>query len=215
MFYIVYRTINNVNGKYYIGVHKSESMDFDGYYGSGLLLQRAIKKYGRESFKRINLFVYDNPKDAFHAEERLLSEWKEHPNCYNIADGGRGGYTNYSAERNNKISNALRGKQKSQTWCDNIRKSKIGVYSGKKNPNAKVWKIIDPDGTSYTIEGKLQDFCKINRLIFSCLYNNIGKQVPPIKDGEYGGFREKYSGHRQLRENTTGWILKGEGPLYS
>ena len=56
--YIVYETTNLINGKIYVGLHKTENPDiFDGYIGNGLKVgwtiknphtafQYAIKKYG-------------------------------------------------------------------------------------------------------------------------------------------------------------------------
>ena len=54
MFYI-YRTTNLINGKTYIGQHKRRP---GRYFGSGLLLKNAIKKYGKENFK-VEI-LYDN-----------------------------------------------------------------------------------------------------------------------------------------------------------
>lgn len=53
-YYIVYKTTNLVNQKIYIGQHSTENLN-DGYLGSGVLLQKAIKKYGRQNFIRETL----------------------------------------------------------------------------------------------------------------------------------------------------------------
>jgi len=47
MIHYNYITTNNINGKQYIGAHSTNNID-DGYLGSGLLITRAKKKYGKE-----------------------------------------------------------------------------------------------------------------------------------------------------------------------
>jgi len=49
--YILYKTTNMINGKIYIGIHRTCNVD-DGYLGSGKLISSAIKKYGKENFNR-------------------------------------------------------------------------------------------------------------------------------------------------------------------
>ena len=47
--HIVYKVINKVNGKYYIGVQNTDKKD---YLGSGTAITEAIHKYGKENFTR-------------------------------------------------------------------------------------------------------------------------------------------------------------------
>jgi len=49
--YNVYITTNKINNRFYIGTHVSEN-PLDAYLGSGKLLIKAIKKYGKEVSKK-------------------------------------------------------------------------------------------------------------------------------------------------------------------
>lgn len=90
--YIVYKTTNILNNKYYIGVHSQEGKDFDGYLGSGNVLKQSISKYGKENFLRETLYSFDNEKDAYSKEKELVTlDLVSDPNCYNLKIGGLGG----------------------------------------------------------------------------------------------------------------------------
>lgn len=84
MIWIVYRTTCKINGKFYIGVHKTETDEiFDGYYGNGIQIPKhtysithpkypfhfAFKKYGQDQFYRETLAKFDNPIDAYKYEQ--------------------------------------------------------------------------------------------------------------------------------------------------
>ncbi len=43
MFYYLYEVRNNINGKIYVGVHKTRDLN-DGYMGSGKVLNRSMGK---------------------------------------------------------------------------------------------------------------------------------------------------------------------------
>ena len=88
MFYTVYKTVNIANGRFYIGKHKTKDIN-DSYLGSGKLLKQAIKKYGKESFRKEILFVFDNEEEMNNKERELvvLSE-----SSYNLCEGGNGGF---------------------------------------------------------------------------------------------------------------------------
>ena len=59
MIYTVYKITNTINNRYYIGVHKTTNPN-DSYYGSGLVIKEAIKKYGKENFIKEILFTFEN-----------------------------------------------------------------------------------------------------------------------------------------------------------
>ena len=86
----IYRTTNIVNGKTYIGQHKYKILAKDKYLGSGILIKEAIKKYGRDNFKREILVSNITSQDVanqleidYIAQERAKGKAE-----YNIADGG-------------------------------------------------------------------------------------------------------------------------------
>lgn len=94
MYYIVYKTVNLINGHYYIGYHKQKNLSFDGYLGSGVLLNKAIKKYGRENFKRETLYIFKTKEYAVLKEKELVDlSLILCDLCYNIRCGGEGGDT--------------------------------------------------------------------------------------------------------------------------
>lgn len=92
--YIVYRTTNNLNGKTYIGCHRAKTIR-PSYYGSGLLILRALKKYGKRNFTKEVLFIFDNEEDMFAKEIELIAKLKPD---YNIASGGVGDFKSIKPE---------------------------------------------------------------------------------------------------------------------
>lgn len=92
MKYYVYKTTNKLNGRYYIGVHKSENIETDSYLGSGYILAKALDKYGKANFEREILFEFDTPEEAFQKEREIVNEeFVNDDITYNVALGGHGG----------------------------------------------------------------------------------------------------------------------------
>jgi NUMOD3 motif len=89
MFYYVYKTTNLVNGRFYVGKHTASSLDND-YLGSGLLINRAIEKHGRNNFQKEILEVYDQEWKMNLAERILVVIDTEV--SYNLKLGGQGGW---------------------------------------------------------------------------------------------------------------------------
>ena len=92
MKYTIYKITNKLNGKSYIGKHKTKDLN-DGYMGSGKYLNYAIEKHGLENFKKQILFVYDNAKECSDKEAELVNEeYLSEGNTYNLKLGGTGGF---------------------------------------------------------------------------------------------------------------------------
>jgi len=89
MYYLIYKTINTLNGKYYIGAHATKNID-DDYLGSGVALTRAIKKYGKQNFTKIILCLCDSREEMYLAEEKLVNHHDYL--SYNMRRGGKGGW---------------------------------------------------------------------------------------------------------------------------
>jgi hypothetical protein len=89
----VYKTTNLKNNRVYIGQRKGRFTP--EYYGSGLIIKRAIKKEGVGSFK-VEVIVYaKDKKELDYLECKFIKEYKKlyGRNIYNLSDGGTGGVT--------------------------------------------------------------------------------------------------------------------------
>lgn len=89
MFYIIYKTTNLVNDKFYIGKHKTKDLN-DDYLGSGKLLKRAIAKYGIDNFHKEILHVCKDEEHMNLLESILVVPDAE--TNYNLCEGGHGGW---------------------------------------------------------------------------------------------------------------------------
>ena len=66
-FYGIYKITNLLNGKMYIGKHKTSDID-DGYMGSGKIIKRAIKKYGVDNFRKEWLMFCEDEEEMEYME---------------------------------------------------------------------------------------------------------------------------------------------------
>jgi hypothetical protein len=93
----IYITTNLTNGKKYVGqhvtdLHTQEEMLIDGYYGSGTLLLKAIKKYGKTNFSKQIVGVYKTQSEVDQAEIDFINSNEVLSNkdiWYNRSAGGQ------------------------------------------------------------------------------------------------------------------------------
>jgi hypothetical protein len=91
MKYIIYKITNSKNEKFYIGKHQTENIN-DSYFGSGVALERAIKKYGKKCFIKEVLYIFDNEFEMNKKEKEIVNEQFISLNkTYNLGVGGEGG----------------------------------------------------------------------------------------------------------------------------
>jgi hypothetical protein len=120
MYYTIYKITNKLNGKYYIGMHKTSNLD-DDYMGSGKYLKRSIQKHGIENFKKEILFIFDNEKEMKLKEKELVIVSEE---TYNLNEGGHGGFGFINSNSLNNINRSTESEQK--------RKKSISIYRKEK-----------------------------------------------------------------------------------
>jgi group I intron endonuclease len=164
MFYVIYKITNLVNGKFYIGKHKTSNIN-DSYMGSGKLLQRAIAKYGADNFVKEILHIFNCDDDMNNKERELVTEeFCLRDDTYNLCIGGNGGfsYINRTGLSVNTFENKLIAMSASKSgndarlqlfennpdiktaWITNIsnaKKGKLGTFTGKSHSTQSKQKI--------------------------------------------------------------------------
>lgn len=122
-YYIIYKITNLVNGKMYIGQHITSDLD-DGYMGSGILIARAIKKYGVENFRKEYMMFCEDKEELDYMERVFVDEtWLSRSDTYNLRLGGEGGWQ-YINDHNMCLHK--RGYTVSDVGRRNIALAKIG-----------------------------------------------------------------------------------------
>jgi group I intron endonuclease len=137
----IYKTTNLINGKIYIGQHQRDEFD-SKYYGSGKILLRALKKYGKENFK-VEVVCWIRKFERLDIAERQFIKAFDSRNPkigYNITQGGMSP-TNvnkgikFTEEHKRKISVSSIGKKGTRLGKHNtpehnkkIRDAQIGKF---------------------------------------------------------------------------------------
>lgn len=90
MFRFIYKTTNNLNGMYYIGMHRTDDLD-DGYLGSGRKLVKAFAEQGRSSFTKEILEFAETDEELMALEKYYVNkDIVQDENSYNMTTGGAG-----------------------------------------------------------------------------------------------------------------------------
>jgi group I intron endonuclease len=118
---IIYKTTNLINGKIYVGQHFTSADD--GYLGSGLVIKKAISKYGKQNFKR-EILEHVNEFNANEKETYWIDILDAINTGYNLTRHANG----LNAAGRLKRSLGMRGKN--------------NPFFGKKHPEEIIKKIV-------------------------------------------------------------------------
>lgn len=124
-YHFIYKTINLLNSRYYIGMHSTNDLE-DGYLGSGTYLKRSLNKHGEENHK-LEILEFCKTKDELKSREKELINLNEiaKKECMNLKVGGTGGFT-----VDQQRLNAIKSNQKQrELWKTDL------VWSTKKKRN--------------------------------------------------------------------------------
>jgi|TARA_Y100000310_G_scaffold155315_1_gene154796 group I intron endonuclease len=128
----IYITTNLINGKQYIGLHSKNNKS---YLGSGTLLLKAIKKYGKENFSKEILEETDNIIKANELERYYIKKYNavEDDNFYNLSYGGEA----ISGRKHSKLikKQISESKKKCYENNDELRYKTGNANRGKSMPD--------------------------------------------------------------------------------
>ena len=110
IYYGIYKIINLINGKMYIGKHITNNLD-DGYMGSGIWIKRSIKKHGLQNFKKEWLMFCEDEDELNYMERVYVDQtWVDRSDTYNLSLGGKGCIHQVTEETRKKMSESKKGK---------------------------------------------------------------------------------------------------------
>ncbi len=116
---VIYKTTNLINSKFYIG---QDSKNDPEYLGSGILIKKAIEKYGIENFKKEIIEECSTKHELDQAEIKWILLTKATVEGYNIATGGQGGNLGPDV-----------AKKKSESMKRYIKENKPDYMKGRNN----------------------------------------------------------------------------------
>lgn len=162
MYGYIYRTINLINGKQYIGKHKSCEFD-PNYKGSGKIIREAYDKYGWDNFQ-VEMLCPCFSRNELNSEEVFIIDYLDAVSSnryYNIAKGGDGGdvtggnhelhsrRTKLGMKRNNASTKISQSKAGMKLPLEHAAKLAQGAKRYWSNPTIKAKRKLALLGNTY------------------------------------------------------------------
>jgi GIY-YIG catalytic domain len=181
---LIYRITNTVNGQVYIGLtRRGANVRWTQHKSRARLgvrktrLYEAMRELGIENFKFEAICYVLDEKELPALERHFIAQHDSFHHGYNSTDGGE----SLAPEARAKISKA--NKARKAPWAVNNwdRRRANGtanidmrkhVPSGASNPQAKRYRVRDPNGVEFVVHG-MNAFCKANGLTFKAMCDTM------------------------------------------
>ena len=139
-YYYTYQITNLINGKIYVGTHKTKDLE-DGYMGSGKVLKYAIEKHGIDNFRKDILEYHNTPEQMFAKEKEIVNEdFLERDDVYNLRRGGFGGFDHINKSGIPKMLGKKHTEETKQKLSEQ-KKGKNNAMFGRKHTEETIAKI--------------------------------------------------------------------------
>lgn len=190
LYHCLYKTTNNVNGKYYIGIHSTDDID-DGYLGSGVVLKKAIKKYGKDNFSHEIIECFDSREELSKAEYnyvdmKVVADKKSYNQVLGGDSGSGYGFTRGMVTVKDKDGNTCLMSKTDPRYISGEYKfirANLGAYMDKDG-NVINTSSEDPRVISGELMGCTKGKVTARRVIDG-KYVSISKDDPGLSNGQY------------------------------
>ena len=157
---VIYKTTNLVNGKQYIG---KSVRNRPSYLGSGSVLKKAIRKYGKENFVKEIIEECSSTEELKEREEYWLNHYDSarNPMFYNTHNHSYGSGigelgTFYGRHHSEVTKNKLRQILSGRKFSDETRQKMSQSKKGKSFSDSHREKISESKiGHTYSLRGEL------------------------------------------------------------
>lgn len=210
----IYKIINKINGRWYIGKHNGKDSN---YFGSGKLLKQAKEKYGLSNFEKVILETVDSPELLNERERYWITKTDavNDPKSYNLADGGEGGdlskYIDYENRQYN-IPNSERFNA-AREWIDSLSpEDRKARYEKQGMTRSKGWYVSKVDDPTEVYVQNINKWCRENGVDRSMPYA-LNKETSHLFQKQTKGWRIRRSDMPKLPpyQNNRGKVIINNG----